>query len=217
MVSLVLIAAVFAQWAATGTRAAAAPRGVGVVVTMHASSVTFALENGSAQVRAGRLTILNRTGTDIGQVPLSYRLENRQFPIAVRVVGRTVTLIPVRDVARSTVLNPRDVARVRGVAGSKPNRHLTRQERDDQALARFNQQLAAGMSISALVGLTVGAIVGGTVGCLLGLVAAVVGCLVAVAPAAGVGSVVGTILGGGGTAVIAGFHYFQTITSPFRR
>ncbi|WP_279099463.1 glycine zipper family protein [Gordonia bronchialis] len=175
----------------------------------------FALQNGSAQVRAGELMIRDRTGADVGRVPLSYRMENRQYPIAVRVVGRTVTLTPVRDISRSTALNPREVERVRVAARNQQGKPTTRQERDDQALSRFNQQLQAGMTISALVGLTIGAVVGGTLGCILGIAAAVIGCLVAVAPAAGLGGIVGTIVGGGGSVIVGGIQYFRTITSPF--
>ncbi len=218
-VTLLVIAAVFMQWAATGTRAAAAPTGVGVGITMTKTSVTFALKDGSAQVRAGELLVRDRAGADVGRVPLSYRMDDRQYPIEARVVGRTVTLtpVPVRDVARSTAVDPREVAMARTAAKkeSDKDKPKTRQERDDQALARFNQQVQAGMSLSALIGMTIGAVVGGTIGCILGIAAAVIGCLVAVAPAAGVGAIAGTILGGGGSAIAAGVQYFRTITAPF--
>lgn len=92
----------------------------------------------------------------------------------------------------------------------------TRQERDDQALARFHQQLQTGMTVSSLVGTILGAIVGGIIGCVAGIVAAVVGCLVGVAPAAAVGGIVGLIFGGGGTLIGAAIQYFNTINSPFK-
>lgn len=107
------------------------------------------------------------------------------------------------------------MARTAAKKESDKDKPKTRQERDDQALARFNQQVQAGMSLSALIGMTIGAVVGGTIGCILGIAAAVIGCLVAVAPAAGVGAIAGTILGGGGSAIAAGVQYFRTITAPF--
>lgn len=84
----------------------------------------------------------------------------------------------------------------------------TKQERDDQALARMNSQIASAMTLSSLIGLGVGAVLG----CVLGLAFLVVGCL----PMASLGAIGGTLIGGGGGAFTAVQQYFNTINSPFR-
>ncbi|MDH3012414.1 MULTISPECIES: glycine zipper family protein [Gordonia] len=199
--------------------AQAAPKQVGPATydaTWNQSSLTLTLHNASASTDNGSLTIRGRNGAELFRMPLAYRLEDRQFPIDARQAGNKVTLIPSRNNARSVQVNPADVERVRGFARHQVAAPQTRQERDDQALVRFQQQLSAGTSISSLVGTIVGAIVGGGLACLVfGIAAPVVGCLVGVAPAAAVGGLVGLVIGGGGTLIGAGIHYFNTINSPF--
>lgn len=196
--------------------ASAAPRAVGYDLSVSSRAVELQLRSGGASVDHGQLSIRNDAGTELGRVPLGYRMENRWYPIDAHIVGKRVTLIPSRNAARSQPVNPLEVQAVRAVArhqvAEKPR---SKQERDQIALRQFNDQVRAGMTISSLVGMAVGAVVGGAIGCLLGLTAVVVGCLVGVAPAAAIGGIVGTIIGGGGNAIVAGIQYFQTINSPF--
>ena len=174
------------------------------------------MHNASVSTENGNLTIRDTAGAELFRMPLMYRSEYRQFPIDTRTTGNKVTLIPSREVARSTALNPTAVDQLRGVARHNVAAPQTRQERDDQALDRFRSQLATGTSIGTLVGTIVGAIVGGALGCLVFMLAApVVGCLVGVAPAAAIGGLAGLSLVGGGALIGAGIHYFQTINSPF--
>lgn len=182
----------------------------------NASSLTLALHNAKASTENGTLTIRDFSGKELFRMPLAYRLEDRQFPIDARQAGNKVTLIPSRDAARSVKVDAAEVEQLRGIARHQVAAPETRQERDDQALARFQQQLQTGMTVSSLVGTILGAIVGGIIGCVAGIVAAVVGCLVGVAPAAAVGGMVGLIFGGGGTLIGAAIQYFNTINSPFK-
>ncbi|MCK8615569.1 glycine zipper family protein [Gordonia sp. C13] len=176
------------------------------------SSLTLTLHNASASTENGTLTIRDFGGAEVFRMPLAYRMEDRQFPIDARQAGNKVTLIPSRNNARSVAVNAAEVNSLRHQVAAP----TTRQERDDQALTRFQQQLSAGTTVSSLVGTIVGAIVGGLIGCIVGITAAVVGCLVGVAPAAAVGGIIGLALGGGGTLIGAGLQYFQTINSPFK-
>ncbi|WP_372460861.1 glycine zipper family protein [Gordonia paraffinivorans] len=183
----------------------------------NASSLTLALHNAKASTENGTLTIRDFSGKELFRMPLAYRLEDRQFPIDARQAGNKVTLIPSRDAARSVKVDAAEVEQLRGIARHQVAAPETRQERDDQALARFQQQLSTGTSISSLVGTAIGAIVGGVLACtVFQIVAPVVGCLVGVAPAAAVGSLVGLVLGGGGTLIGAAIQYFNTINSPFK-
>ncbi|TSD97984.1 glycine zipper family protein [Gordonia rubripertincta] len=199
--------------------AQAAPKQVGPATydaSWNQSSLTLTLHNASASTDNGSLTIRGLNGAELFHMPLAYRMEDRQFPIDARQAGNKVTLIPSRNIARSVAVNPAEVEKLRDSARHQVAAPETRQERDDQALVRFQQQLNAGTTVSSLVGTIIGAIVGGFIGCIVGITAAVVGCLVGVAPAAAVGGLVGLVIGGGGTLIGAGIHYFQTINSPFK-
>lgn len=183
----------------------------------NASSLTLALHNAKASTENGTLTIRDFSGKELFRMPLAYRLEDRQFPIDARQAGNKVTLIPSRDAARSVKVDAAEVEQLRGIARHQVAAPETRQERDDQALARFQQQLQTGMTVSSLVGTIVGAILGGLIGCLAGAVAGFgIGCLVGVAPLAAAGGMVGLVFGGGGTLIGAAIHYFNTINSPFK-
>lgn len=195
---------------------AAPPTPVGYTLSSTSTSLTLTLQHGTFKRGQNSLAIVDNAGSAVFQMPLSYRFEDREYPIAAQISGNSVTLIPSHRVADSRSIDPQLVEPVRAAAGKQlVDAPTTRQERDNQALAQFMQILGAGTTIGTLVGTIIGAIVGGVIGCAIGLAAAVIGCLVAVVPAAGLGGVAGTIVGGGGTLVVAGIQYLQTINSPF--
>ena len=213
---LALLTAVTTAFAATVSASPARSADVGYTLSTTATSVDLILKNGSAAVLPGALAIRNDVGKEILRMPLSYRMEYREFPIDAHVAGQRISLIPSKNPARARAVSPTQVDPVRLVADNAAKKGpATKQERDDAALARFNQQLALGTSLSSLIGLGIGAVVGGLIGCAIGLTAAVIGCLVGVAPAAGLGSIIGLAIGGGGTAIVGAVQYFQTINSPF--
>ncbi|WP_439029989.1 glycine zipper family protein [Gordonia terrae] len=212
---LCLLTAVVTVFASTAQAAPQQNRAATYDASWNASSLSLTLHNASVSTDGGVLSIRDHAGADLFRMPLSYRKEYQQFPIDVRTAGNKVTLIPAQDAARSVPLNRAEVDDLRAIGRNQVAAPQTRQERDDQALERFQSQLRAGMTVSSLVGTVIGGIVGGVVGCAIGLAAAVVGCLVGVAPAAAVGGIAGLAIGGGGTLIGAGIHYFQTINSPF--
>ncbi|WP_353507123.1 glycine zipper family protein [Gordonia sp. ABSL11-1] len=175
--------------------------------------MTITVHNGTISAANDTLSIRNATGVEKFRMPLSYRKEYLQFPIDARTAGNSATLIPSRNVARSTPINPVEVDQLRSLAASQADAPTTKRERDDQALARFNQELSAGMSISSIVGTVLGAIVGGVIGCAGGIV---VGCLPFIPLGASLGGIVGLALGGGGSVIVAAVNYFNTINSPFK-
>lgn len=197
--------------------ASAAPAGpVHYTVTRAGHEITIAVTDGTIGIAGSELRIRNRAGAKVFAMPLSYRMENEQYPIRARATERSAVLTPVTDARAATPVHESQVAPFRHAAErSQWAEPRTRKERDDQALSRFNEQLSAGMSISSIVGITVGAVVGGTVGCLLGLPFFGIGCVPALLAGASVGSIGGAILGGGGSLVTAGMQYFNTINSPF--
>lgn len=186
-------------------------------LTQTPTSVVLDFTNAKILRTADSVEIQNSTGATVFRMPLSYRLEYREFPIDSAVAGNTVTLTPSKNLARSRALSPVEVDPIRQVAAQqKVDAPRTKQERDDQALARFNQQASAGLTISSLVGLAIGAVVGGIIGCIATLPAAGIGCILIGLPiGASVGSIAGIILGGGGSVIAAAVQYFNTINSPF--
>lgn len=182
----------------------------------NASSLTLALHNAKASTDNGTLTIRDFSGKELFRMPLAYRLEDRQFPIDARQAGNKVTLTPSRDAARSVKVDAAEVEQLRGIARHQVAAPETRQERDDQALARFHQQLQTGMTVSSLIGTVVGGIVGGVLGCAGGLAFLGIGCVVAIPFGTAAGAVAGLALGGGGTLIGAAIQYFNTINSPFK-
>nr|WP_124711499.1 glycine zipper family protein [Gordonia insulae] len=197
----------------------AAPAQAGPVtydVSKTADSMSLTVHNGTISTGNGMLVIRNNAGAEKFRMPLNYRMEYRQFPIDARTAGKTATLVPSRDVSRSTVLDPAQVEPVRAAAAAKQSdAPRTKRERDDQALARFNQELSAGMSISSIVGTLLGALVGAVAGCLLGLPLAGLGCLPGIPLGASLGGLAGIALGGGGSLIYSAINYFNTINSPF--
>ncbi|AFR50556.1 MULTISPECIES: hypothetical protein [Gordonia] len=214
-VILCLATAVVTVFAATAEAAPQKAPAATYDASWNASALTLTVHNASVSTENGNVTVRDTAGAELFRMPLNYRSEFRQFPIDARIAGNAVTLIPSREVSRSSAVNPTEVESLRGIARHNVAAPQTRQERDDQALERFQSQLRAGTSIGTLVGTVVGGIVGGVIGCVIGLAAAVVGCLVGVAPAAAIGGIAGLALGGGGTLIGAGIQYFQTINSPF--
>lgn len=215
-VILCLATAVVTAFAATAEAAPQKAPAATYDASWNASALTLTVHNASVSTENGNLTVRDTAGAELFRMPLTYRNEFRQFPIDTRTAGNKVTLIPSREVTRSTALNPTEVEKIRGIARHNVAAPQTRQERDDQALERFQSQLRTGTSVGTLVGTIVGAIVGGAIGCLVLFIAApVVGCLVGVAPAAAIGGIAGLALVGGGALIGAGIQYFQTINSPF--
>ncbi|MGV9713029.1 glycine zipper family protein [Gordonia sp. NPDC003424] len=199
--------------------AQAAPATAGPVkyqLTRTANSLSLTVDNGRIAIENNLLTIRNLAGAEVFTMPLAYRKEYRQFPIDAHTAGTTATLTPSRDLARSTAVDRGvvDSLRVKAATIVGPQ---TRQQRDDQALARFNQQLSTGLTISSIVGTAIGAIVGGILGCVIATATTVIGCVLGgFVLGASVGGIIGLMLGGGGSLVGAAIQYFQTINSPFR-
>ena len=213
---LCLVTAVVTVFAATAEAAPQRASAATYDASWNASALTLTVHNASVSTENGNLTIRDTAGAELFRMPLMYRSEYRQFPIDTRTTGNKVTLIPSREVALSTALNPTAVDQLRGAARHNVAAPQTRQERDDQALERFNSQLRTGMTISSLVGTVIGGILGAVFGCAIASVAFGIGCVLAGIPlGTAAGALAGLALGGGGTLIGAGIHYFQTINSPF--
>lgn len=209
---IALIAAALALPLLSGMNSAsAAPRGVQATVQRNHNDVVVRVANGKVSVEDDALVIRNHAGTLLDSYPLSFIApDKRTYPIDAAVKGNVATLTPSTDAARSTATDSVLLARTE-VADR--NGYKSKQERDDAALARMNQELAAGGTISALVGTAIGAILGATLG--FGCIAAGPAILVCVPLFAAVGGIIGTVVIGGPAAIASIIRYFDTINAPF--
>jgi len=185
-------------------------------ISTSADAVNISVSDGTISRDASDIVIKNAAGQSVFRLGLRYRKEYLEFPIDASVSRQTASLVPSRDIARSRPIDPVQVNSVRAVAAQNAPPKQTRQQRDREALDQFNSVLSAGMTVSSLVGLAIGAVVGGIAGCAIaGVTLTPLGCVFAGIPVgAGVGSIIGVILGGGGTLIVAAIQYFQTINSP---
>lgn len=222
-VTRLLTAAVIAVLALTtalmsgGGSATAAPADVKYKVTKTDDKVLLSVTDGSITHDGNLVSIRNSAGKALWSMPLTYSLENTQFPIdMVKYSSNRVALIPIKDPGRGTPADPVQVGLTRDIVRKHyaNDGYQTKKERDDAALKRFNSEVAAGMTITSIIFTAIGAVLGGF---LIGApsCAAVVFCLPGLVTGAAVGGIAGTILGGSGSVVVAGIRYFQTITSPF--
>ncbi|MEZ5212985.1 hypothetical protein [Gordonia sp. (in: high G+C Gram-positive bacteria)] len=203
--ALIALLAVITMLPFTTGEALAKPGDSGKVrvdVQRNQDDLEVTVANGSLSAEDGYLVFRNTAGKTVEKTPLHFiGPKNTRYEIAAEVKGNTATLTPDKA-ARGAIKVER---RIRGPQ--------TRQERDDQALARMNSKLAASLTISSLIGLGIGLVVGFIVGCAAGIA---IGCLPAAIPFATLGGIVGTVIGGGGAAIGIVQEYFNTINSPFK-
>jgi hypothetical protein len=213
--SAIGIAVATASAAAIGSsaQATAAPADVPFrAYAVNGKSVQFEIGRGSVAVEQGILTFRNTAGATVGTQELKYYRDGRAYPIAATITGRTATLTPVTDVAKSTKVAPSQLPGAHSVRW-KIDGPQTRQERDDQALQQFITDLGAAMTVSSIVGMVIGAVLGCAIGFVLG---AGVGCIPVALVGLSVGSILGSMVGGGGGLLAVGQKYMDTINKPFK-
>ncbi|WP_424808290.1 ammonium transporter [Rhodococcus sp. 27YEA15] len=147
-----------------------------------------------------RVDLQNGEGATLVSLPLVFNLGNIQFPFdrTISEDGRTLTLTPNLDPARS---EPKPVADELAPPATD--------EEKKAAMDMFQSQLGLATQIGSLTGTIIGAVIG----CVVGLPGLIVGCLPGMATGASIGGIAGTILAGGGTAVVAGFDLMRVLNS----
>ncbi len=193
-------------------------------------SVVIATDVGSFTQRDGKVQIHNAGGAVVAELPLTYQIANRAYPIAASFNGTTATLtpdrssaaaVPVADAAPSGPLVAIADAR-RQADASYP----TAEARNAAAFGSLVQQA----TIASVSGAMIGTVIGGVAGCVLGaavLTAAtlplaallgagpIAGCAAGVLMLGPVGTMAGTISVGAPILAYSAFQYFQTVHAPF--
>ncbi|WP_406235278.1 hypothetical protein [Nocardia sp. NBC_01009] len=187
------------------------------------TSTIVSTDAGAMTVEDGVFKIKATNGTVLAGTPLSFRVDDFEFPIAAAISGRTATLTPQMDMAHATY---------KPVALPFEDKAPWKSEydREQAAFNRMKDTIAMGATIGTLVGglggaavgcvlggVLGGAVVGGTIVGLFGpfLPAAAVGCVAGVALVGAVGAVAGQIFITAPVAIGAAIQYFTTINQPF--
>lgn len=191
--------------------ASANPLEVNATVKANPTNAQVSIASGSLAIQNGYLVVRNDVGAVVEKVRLSFiNTDNRTYPIDATIKGRTATLTPSTDYARSKATPAatlRSTEKQRAAAKRNAEKQIcgpqTRAQRDDEALNRMSTELG--------IAITIGALVGGVIGAILGIVG-----VVTIPIGGAIGVVVGAVLGLGGAAIAGTFtRYFMTINSPF--
>ncbi|MBF6125016.1 hypothetical protein [Nocardia brasiliensis] len=191
-----LVAAV-AVGAGTSYAAPAAPAAndIGYASNLVGDKIITTLTGGSFEVAGDAVAVKDEAGNTVVTMPLAFRQDGLEYPLphAVRDTGRTLELTVVKDAAKARPVPATEIA--------SPYEN---QRAQDAFLAQFGIATAVGgfigTAIGALVGLT-GILGGPTV-------------IASVLAGAAVGGIIGTIVAGGPTLIVAGIDLIGTLTAP---
>ncbi|OZF55161.1 hypothetical protein CH293_06510 [Rhodococcus sp. 14-2470-1b] len=141
--------------------------------------------------------VLDSTDKVVVTLPLSFNLGGLNFPYEQNVDndGKTLRLVPQLDLTKASA-NSRSI-------GATP---VASPEENLKAQQTFSSQLGLATAIGGFTGTAIGAVAG----CILSGPA----CLAGIVPGAGVGGVIGTIVAGGPTLVVAGIDLINTLNAP---
>ncbi|WP_067462383.1 hypothetical protein [Nocardia amamiensis] len=195
---------------------------VGFTAYATETSSVITTDAGSLVVEDHTLKIKAADGTVIAGTPLTFRIDDFEFPIAAQISDRTATLTPQFDMAHATY---KPVA----LPFEDKAPWKTEYDREQAAWSRMTSTIGMGASIGTLVG----GIGGASVGCILGgiagatiaaatiagmfgpfIPAAAVGCLGGIVAIGALGTLAGQILVTAPVAIGAAIQYFTTVNSP---
>ncbi|WP_280193081.1 hypothetical protein [Nocardia farcinica] len=221
-----LLIAALGVTAGTVNAAPAAPAESGAINFTAQSTDTqsiISIDSGSLVVEDNALKIKAADGTTVAGAPLTFRVDEFEFPIAADISDRTATLTPQLDV---------DKAVYKPVALPFEDKAPWKSEYDRE-LAAFNR-LKDTIGMGATIGTLVGGLGGAAVGCVLGgiagatvasativglfgpfIPAAAIGCLGGILAVGALGTLAGQILVTAPVAIGAAIQYFTTINQPF--
>ncbi|MCP2276905.1 hypothetical protein [Nocardia amikacinitolerans] len=183
----------------------------------------ISLDSGSLVVEDNALKVKAADGSVVAGTPLTFRVDEFEFPIAAEISDRTATLTPQLDL---------DKAVYKPVALPYEDKAPWKSEYDRE-LAAFNRMKDT-IGMGATIGTLVGGLSGAAVGCVLGgiagatvasatiiglfgpfIPAAAIGCIGGILAVGALGTLAGQILVTAPVAIGAAIQYFTTINQPF--
>ncbi|WP_054814932.1 hypothetical protein [Nocardia arizonensis] len=207
--------------AAVGT--AAEPDAIGFTARATDTASIITIDSGSLLVEDNALKIESPDGTVVAGAPLTFRIDDFEFPIAAAISGREATLTP-RLSMDSAVYKPVALP----YEDKAPWKNAF--DREQAAWSRMTSTIGMGATLGTLVG----GIAGGAIGCVLGGVAgatvasativglfgpfvpaAVVGCVGGIVAVGALGTLIGQIAITAPVAIGAAIQYVVTTNQPF--
>ncbi|MBF6211683.1 ammonium transporter [Nocardia puris] len=194
VVPLVVAVAVGASTANAQPVAAPVPD-IGYEAKLVGDTIVTTLTHGTFALAGNSVDIKDTTGRTVLTLPLSLRQDGLEYPMphTVRDDGRVLELTAVKNVAAARP------AAVLPVASNTENQ---------RAMEAFLTQF----SIATAIGSFIGLIVGGAIG-LIGVIGGPLA-IGTIPIAAGIGAIVGTIIAGGPTLIVAGIDLINTLNAP---
>ncbi|MGW4126327.1 hypothetical protein [Nocardia sp. NPDC004711] len=192
--------------------------------TAHATDTQSVVmtDAGSLVVEDGVFKVKAANGAVVAGMPLRFRMDDFEFPIAADIVDRTATLTPQFDLAH---------AAYKPVALPFEDKAPWKSDYDREQAAW--SRLTSTISTGATLGTLIGGIGGAAVGCVLGgiagstvataaivglfgafIPAAAIGCLGGIIAVGALGTVAGQILVTAPVTIGAAIQYFATINQP---
>ncbi|MGW6697413.1 hypothetical protein [Nocardia sp. NPDC055049] len=183
----------------------------------------ISVDSGSIVVEGNVLKIKAPNGTDLTGAPLTFRVDDFEFPIAAEVNGRAATLTPRLSM---------DAATYKPIALPFEDKAPWKNEYDREQAA-WNRMTAT-IGLGASLGTLIGGLGGGALGCVLGgiagatiasativglfgpfIPAAALGCIGGILAVGALGTLLGQMLVTAPVAIGAVIQYFTTIQQPF--
>ncbi|MEV0250466.1 ammonium transporter [Nocardia sp. NPDC050712] len=189
-----LVVAVAVGSGTASAEPAAAPT-IGYETKLVGEKIITTLTGGSFELTGNSVDINDTHGNAVLTLPLSFRHDGLEFPLphAVRDGGQTLELTAVKDFARATPVP------ITPVASPIENR---------RAMDQFTSQFAVASSIGGFLGTVIGAGIG-----LIGFLGGAFG-LATIVTGAALGGLIGTLVVGGPTLIVAGIELIQTLNAP---
>ncbi|MFE3194053.1 hypothetical protein ACFXHA_33965 [Nocardia sp. NPDC059240] len=174
-------------------------------------SVVLRTDAGRITVRGSEFEILDAGNNLAFGMPLTYRLNEQDWPIAARIDadGRTITLTPGTDP-------------VQAVPAASPNvEAVFSQDELNNAIAMASSQIGLATAIGGMVGAAIGLVGGCVAGMAVGtalmppafLVGAPGGCIAGAAVGGGLGGAIGTLALGVPVTLITAIEAYNILTS----
>ncbi|GAA5047354.1 hypothetical protein [Nocardia callitridis] len=187
------------------------------------TSTIIKTDAGSMVNEDGVFKIKAVDGTTLAGTPLTFRIDDFEFPIAADIADHTATLTPQLDMAQATY---------KPVALPFEDKAPWKSEydREQAAFNRMKDTISTGASVGTLIGglggAAVGCVLGGIAGAtvasatIIGLFgpfipAAAIGCLGGVLAIGALGTAAGQLFITAPVAIGAAIQYFTTINQPF--
>ncbi|MBH0775627.1 hypothetical protein [Nocardia bovistercoris] len=209
--------------ATAGVGSAASEQSIGFSAHATDTASIISINAGSLVVADNVLRIETADGAVVAGAPLTFRVEEFEFPIDAAVSGREAVLTPRFDMDRA-IYKP--VALPHEDKAPWKNEY----DREQAAWSRMTSTIGMGASLGTLIG----GIAGGGIGCVLGGIAgatvasativglfgpfvpaAVVGCVGGIAAVGAIGTLIGQIAITAPVAIGAAIQYAVTTNQPF--